>query len=473
MTSYRARRAYDLLPRPLQTAALNAYGLRTLARAVRHERFLRQIARSETWTDAQQRDYVANRLRGLLEHAINHVPRYRGLRHLLPDLRGSDADVMAVLGQFPRMTRAEILADSSAFLSNAFHRRELIATVTSGTTGTPMKTFLERHALDAGDALWWRRALWAGYERGDWTARLVGDHVVALSETAPVRPYRLSLVDRRIYLSTFHLDDRTARAMKGLLQERKPAFLQGYPSALAALASLAGPCDTAWQPKAVLYSSEPMYEHQREPVAAFACAPIRGLYGCAERIVSAAECASGALHLSLVDGYVEGQFGDECSAGPAVITGLLNRAMPLIRYELGDTITFRHGFSCACGRTLPVLDPVVTKAEDSVVTGSGRVISPSLLTWAFKDLSGVRSSQIVQRDDLSVEVRVVADSPQAPEIKRVLASRIREMLFGEVPVTVVFVDRVNVTVAGKSRFVVSERGPSRAAPERLGTPRDR
>jgi len=451
---------------------MNAYGLRTLARVARHERFLRQVAPSETWTGAQQREYVANRLRGLLEHAMIHVPRYSGLRHLLPDLHGSDEDVMAVLGQFPRLTRAEVLGDYDAFLSNAFHRRELVAAVTSGTTGTPMKTFLERHALDAGDALWWRRALWAGHRRGDWTARLVGDHVVPLSEVAPVRPYRLSRVDRRIYLSAFHLDARTARAMKELLQERKPAFLQGYPSALAALAALAGPCDAGWQPKAVLYSSEPMYEHQREAVAAFVRAPLRGLYGCAERIVSAAECASGALHLSLIDGYVEGQFGGERGTGPAVMTGLLNRAMPLIRYELGDMITFRHGFSCACGRTLPVLDPVVTKAEDAVVTRSGRVISPSLLTWAFKDLSGVRSSQIVQHDDLSVEVRVVAGSPQAPEIKRVLASRLGEMLFGEVPVTVVFVDRANVTAAGKSRFVVRERGRSQAVPAPMGAPFD-
>lgn len=470
MTSSRARRAYDLLPRPLQTAALNAYGLRNQAGAARHERFLRQIAPSEMWTGAQQREYVANRLRGLLEHAVDHVPRYRGLRHLLPDLRGSDADVMAVLGQFPRVTRAEILADSSAFLSNAFGRRELVATVTSGTTGTPMKTFLERHALDAGDALWWRRALWAGYERGDWTARLVGDHVVALSETAPSRPYRLSLVDRRIYLSTFHLDERTAGAIKELLQERKPAFLQGYPSALAALASLAGPCDTAWQPKAVLYSSEPMYSHQREAIAAFVEAPVRGLYGCAERIVSAAECTHGGLHLSVIDGYVEGQFGDACDARPALITGLLSRAMPLIRFELGDTLAFRRDSHCPCGRTLPLLDPVVTKVEDSVHTGSGRVISPSILTWAFKDLKGVRTSQIVQHADLSVEIRVVADPRQVAHIQRALTSRVGEMLFHEVPVSVAFVDKLDLTAAGKSRFVVSERGPSRAAPQRVGTP---
>jgi phenylacetate-CoA ligase len=132
-------------------------------------------------------------------------------------------------------------------------------------------------------------------------------------------------------------------------------------------------------------------------------------------------------------------------------------------------ITFRHDTGCACGRTLPVLDPVVTKAEDSIVTGSGRVISPSLLTWAFKDLSGVRSSQIVQRDDLSVEVRVVADSSQGHATKQALASRLSEMLFGEVPVTVVLVDKLDVTTAGKSRFVVNERDPTGPTPERDGT----
>lgn len=472
MSGSRGQRAYDLLPRPMQTAALNAYGVRTRVRTARLERLLRQIEPSETWTTEQQQHYVADRLRVLLAHAINHVPRYRGLRRLLPDLLRSSAEVMAALAEFPRVTRAEVLGDYSAFLSNAFPRRGLVATVTSGTTGTPMTTLLERQALDLSDALWWRRTLWAGHERGDWTARLVGDHVVPLSETAPSRPYRVSLVDRRIYLSTFHLDARTAHIIKGLLEARKPAFLQGYPSALVALATLAGPCAKGWQPKAILYSSEPMYQHQREAIAGFNTAPIRGLYGCAERIVSAAECAFDSLHLSLVDGYVEGQFGETWTPEPAVITGLANRAMPLIRFELGDVIAFRHNVSCGCGRALPIVEPVLTKVEDSVITGSGRVISPSVLTWAFKDLKGVRRSQIVQRGDLSVEVRVVADMSHAHEVERILDTRLREMLFGEVPITVVFVEMLDVTAAGKSRFVVRERDSSRDAQERVGAPVD-
>ena len=450
------QRTYDHLPPWLQRVGLNAYGVHTRVATARFETLVSRMAPSETWPVEAQRQYVADRLRDLLAHAIRHVPRYRGLYRLLPDLCGSNAAVMAVLAEFPRVTRAEILADRDAFLSDSFRRRHLVATRTSGTTGTPMETLVERPALRASNALWWRRTLWAGHVSGDWTARLVGDHVVRLDDAAPSRPYRISHVDRRIYLSTFHLDERAAATFKSLLEERRPAFLQGYPSALASLSSLAGACDERWRPKAVLYSSEPLYEHQREAVSAFVDAPIRGLYGCAERIVSAAECESGALHLSLLDGYVDGQFEDDGSPEAPSVTGLLNRAMPLIRFELGDGLVFRHGAACPCGRTLPVLEPVVTKMEDSLATPSGRAVSPSALTWALKDLTGVRCSQIVQRPDLSVDVRVVADSARAQELEQTLARRVSRMLFEEVPVRVVFVDDLNVTASGKSRFVVRE-----------------
>lgn len=448
--------AYDALPIAMQSVALNVYGVRTWVRTDRYQRLICRMKPSETWAVDTQQRYVADRLRDVLDHAIRHVPRYDGLRHLLPELRGPAAAVMAVLAEFPRVTRAELLDNRAAFVSNAFQRQRLVVTRTSGTTGTPMETLLEKHAVDVSNALWWRRTLWAGHASGDWTARLVGDHVVSLSDMSPARPYRISRVDRRIYLSTFHLNGETAGTIKSLLEECRPAFLQGYPSALAALSSLAGPCQGDWRPKAVLYSSEPLYEHQREAVIRFVNAPIRGLYGCAERIVSAAECNFGSLHLSLIDGYVEGQFGDEHASGPAVITGLLNKAMPLIRFELGDSIAFRHGAFCPCGRTLPILEPIVTKVEDSVMTASGRVISPSVLTWAFKDLSGIRSSQIVQRGDLSVEVRIVMDSSRAGDTARILERRISDMLFGEAPVKVVLMDCLDVSAAGKTRFVLRE-----------------
>jgi phenylacetate-CoA ligase len=455
VTGPKVQQIYDHLPELAQTALLNVYGLRTRKLSGQYNRLLSELAESERWTTGQQSEYVAAKLRLLLDHAIRYVPRYRGLTDLLPALDGDRTDIMEVLGQFPSVTRAEVIKEPDSFLSTAFRKQDLVTTVTSGTTGSPLRTYLEPSVLQLSNALWWRRTVWAGYQEGDWTARLVGDHVVPLSDRHPRRPYRVSHTDRRIYLSTFHLDPATASAMKAALEARRPAFLQGYPSALAAL-SAAGPCTPEWRPKAVLYSSEPMYEHQRTDIRAFVDAPIRGLYGCAERVVSAAECSSGSLHLSLLDGYVEGQFGEASPSSPALITGLLNRAMQMIRFQLGDAISFQHDAACPCGRTLPVLSPVVTKAEDSVVTDSGRVISPSALTWAFKDLPGLIKSQIIQRRDLTLEVRIVADTAWSHAIASLLEQRLTQMTFGELHISVVAVPDLAVTHAGKTRFVVSE-----------------
>jgi phenylacetate-CoA ligase len=458
--------AYSHLSWPLQEAVLNMYGLRVRQRTHQWSDTLREVQSSETWRVDQQREYVAARLRIVLAEAMANVPRYRRLRPLLDDLRGGWSDVIGVLQAFPPLSRAELAADPESFLSAAFDVKHLASTRTSGTTGTPLTTWVEPSVVTQTDALAWRRTLWAGWRHGDWIARLVGDPVIPLNCATPSRVARMSHVDRRIYLSSFHMSPQYARRATALLLERRPGFLMGYPSALAALCNAAGDVfrGAGWEPKAVLYSSEPLLAHQRAAIAAAVGAPIRGHYGCAERVVSAAECECGAYHLNLLDGYVEGTFADEGLPETTLVTGLLNRAMPLVRYDLGDRIVVRRGHSCGCGRTLPVISDVVTKLEDSVLTPSGRTISPSVLTWAFKDLAGLRQSQIVQTHPAVIEVRVVCDPERLPEIEIALEDRLDRMLFGEMRVNVTSVAQLDLTAAGKTRFVVRECAPQASTP---------
>jgi phenylacetate-CoA ligase len=461
MANTLSRRLYDQMPPFLQTGVLNVYGLNTRRRLRQWGKILARLESSERWKPEEQERYVTERLRELLSHAVRHVPRYAGLASLMGDIEDPASPVFEILASFPPISRQEIVTDPDAFVSQAFDRRRLIKTVTSGTTGTPFATWIEPHVLVTSDALWWRRTLWAGYEPGDWIARLVGDPVIALADRRPRPVYRLSWVDQRIYFSTYHLSQETAPRVVECLSKRKPAFLMGYPSALDALARLAkGGTDlSAWAPRAILFSSEPMYEHQREAVSQLVRAPIRGLYGCAERIISAAQCGEGSYHLSLVDGFVEGQFGEAPLPDSTRVTGLLNHAMPLIRYELGDTVEPLMGQTCTCGRTLPLISPVVTKREDSLTTPSGRVISSSILTWAFKDLDGVRRSQIIQVDDSSIEVVVQAALPDFERVEPVLQGRLRELVFDELVMTFRRVDVLDaVTSSGKTRFVVDARG---------------
>lgn len=451
------RSAYDLLPPPLANTALSVFGLRNLTRRRRWSRMLATVAPSETWDEHQRCQYVANRLRVLVAHAVASVPRYEQYRRLLPELGGADADVVRLLRELPVITKDEILDQPQAFMSSAVPDRSCATTRTSGTTGTPLAIRMTHHALAMSDALWWRRTVWAGYQPGDVIARLVGDPVVPLHGPWSRRPVRRSRTDKRLYLSSFHLDGRSALQMGTAVQRVRPAFVMGYPSSLHAWVNLVGePIATdEWAPRAVLYSSEPMYAHQREAIAESFRAPIRGLYGCAERVLSAAECQQGNLHLGVVDGYLEGQFSFEDPPDGPYVCGLLNEAMPLLRYDVGDTLRLA-GDACACGRTLPILAPVVTKAEDSVVTPTGRWVSPSALTWAFKHVRGLRKSQIIQRSAEELEVLLdISESDYAAAAEE-LSARLKELTFAEMRVRLTRTTCVPVTRGGKTRFVVNE-----------------
>ncbi len=453
-----AKDLYNNLPIPAQTAALNLFGIRNRLRLAWWERYLASIEHTERMPREEQERLVAGRLRAILTHAIETVPRYEEFRGLGKHLADPSTDVFAVLAEFPITTKADVLRDPAAYLSRRPEARRLVKTVTSGTTGTPFATWMDAGTFNATDALWWRRSAWSGYRHGQWIARLVGDPVVPLADAHPKTPWRASWVDRRLYLSTFHLSKETAPAFLDVLERRRPDYLMGYPSALEILSGfcLESGRTPAWRPRAVWFSSEPMFDHQRDAIERAFGAPLVGLYGQAERLVSASQCEAGSFHIALVDGFVEGQFGRGPVEPhePSLITTLMNRVMPLIRFELGDVIRLLPDAACSCGRTLPLMAPVVTKHDDWVETPSGRRVSPSSLTWALKDLGGIRRTQIVQVDERTVEVHIDADEPAASAAAKALEERVGAMLFGEMSVRCVRDTDIPVMESGKTRFVV-------------------
>jgi phenylacetate-CoA ligase len=238
---------------------------------------------------------------------------------------------------------------------------------------------------------------------------------------------------------------------------RRPAFLVGYPSALASLVRLAEGRFDGWSPKAILYSSEPLHAHQRSVLEQAFPVPIYGYYGCAERAVSATECEAGHYHLNVVDGYFHGQFGTTSHDARTHVTSLLNTTMPLVRYQIGDLLQVDQQESCSCGRTLPMIADVVTKEEDVLVTRTGRRISPSVLTWAFKDLPGLESSRIVQMTESEIVVNVVVAAPSFSAVRNALNERLGRLTFGELKIDVVRCDYLQTTAVGKARFVVGLR----------------
>jgi len=129
--------------------------------------------------------------------------------------------------------------------------------------------------------------------------------------------------------------------------------------------------------------------------------------------------------------------------------------MPLIRYVTNDVSAMKR-VACSCGRGLPLMEDVTTKAEDILALSDGRMISPSVLTHPFKPMHTVEASQIVQDDYDSIEIRVVPREGYSDADTQHLLREFRERLGEDVRVRVTKVAELERSRSGKFKWVVSK-----------------
>jgi len=245
------------------------------------------------------------------------------------------------------------------------------------------------------------------------------------------------------------------------LKNFRPKAIEGYPSTVYILAKYLESRGDFFPLKAVLTSSETLYSFQREVIERVFQCKIFDFYGQAERVIFATECEKHeGHHINLDYGITEivndeGESVKEGEMGWIVGTSLHNFGMPFIRYKTND-VTMLKIKGCSCGRVLPVMEDVTTKAEDIVVTRDGRYISPSILTHPFKPLHSIKMSQIIQEDLDNIIVKIVTSDSFNQNDAQTLISGLKTRLGEEMKIHLEYVYEIERKKNGKFKWVVSK-----------------
>lgn len=431
----------------MKASARQAAALRKLGDAARVAIKLAFLSRSQWWTEERIRVWQAQRLTAILRHAVTRIPYYRELDISLENEHGIGA-----LRRFPLLTKDIVQKEGMRLLDPSFDRTEMHCSTTSGSSGQPTTTWFDHDAwLLCKYALKIRRTLEGGH--------LFGERLMIFGETAdsgnsaPERHHRG--VYRKLQLSVFLSPDEQYAA----LHEFQPTMIYGSPSALKAL------CDHAREHglplpavRTVFLSSELVTPQLRACLKRDLNCRVIGVYGSTEFKEVAVECLQERYHLNFESVYVENLEPDEPGGTPRIaLTTVMNRAMPLIRFDIGDYARIGTGH-CACGRQSPWLASIAGRRVEYLQLADGRRLSPYLLTTRIETVPGLRQYQIVQRGDNSLELRVAF--LRGFEALEESASGLRRLLRGLVgpatPVHVTIVDTIRRTAAGKHQVVVRE-----------------
>jgi phenylacetate-CoA ligase len=458
------KRFYDLTPAPVQNALLSAFSARLERQRYggRFPEFKALLEESQWWDARRLGEWQDERLRAIIRHAHEHVPYYRELfdKHgVQPDkFRGRED-----LARIPVLTRETIKRRTEDLKSKRPQDRALAEGHTSGTTGSPLSVYYSSDMITMNYAAMNRQYQWVGarLERdGDRTAVVRGNVIVPLTQKWP--PFwRRNRNLNQLLMSSFHLTPNNLTSYFEALREFQPSVIDGYPSSLYVLAKVLLNRGQRLPLKAAITSSETLYDFQREAIeAAFQCR-VFDYYAAAERVIFAVECDHHQGHHLCEEYGITEIVDDDHQPLPAgqeglmVGTSLHNIGMPMIRYRTTDRTALK-AHACACGRPLPLMEDVTTKAEDLLRLRDGRLIPPSVLTHPFKPLDSIEASQLVQTDLDRLLVRLIPRPEYAEKDAQHLIRELKARLGNDMRIDIELVDSMPRTARGKFKWVISE-----------------
>lgn len=333
------------------------------------------------------------------------------------------------------------------------------AAATAGTTGR-RGTFV------------WNRAEWAtvlaSYARAnDWAGFTLG----------LTRPLKVALVSSRVpthqsavvgasvrsgVVPTLRLDV-TAPMEENVaaLNRFQPRVLVGYASALKPLAAeqLAGRLHIA--PQGVMSASEVLSaQAAAELESAWGTAPF-DVYAATETAGIASPCTYRNRHVYedlLIIEPVD-QAGNPVPAGTTgsklLVTVLFSRTVPLIRYEMSDTVRL-GGRGCPCGRSFTVMEDIEGRIED-VLQLPGRTgtvnVHPNVFHQVL-DQAAVAGWQVIQEPSgLRVLLAGLAPGQSEEGVRAAVTAALMAAGAAHMPVDIRVVDRLERTAMGKAPFV--------------------
>jgi phenylacetate-CoA ligase len=444
----------------------------------------RELARHDRWTSGQLRAHQQKRLIEIVDHARTRSAFYRRLYQDVDEVeleRLPVIDKATVMDHFdelvcdPRLTLRAVEEHLDGLERDDLYLDEYRVLATGGTTG--------RKGVFAYDRREWREIVAGFYRMSDF----VGLHprlprrtpIAAVGAARPAHmSYRLSATADTGLFKVLRLSATSPLGeIVAALNTHRPEFLYAYSSVVALLTieQLEGRLDIA--PRIVVTSGETPTGDLASAVRSAWGGAWFELYATTESGISGVHCSEHTgLHLFEDQFIVEvvdenhrlvppGQSGDHI-----LITSLVNRTQPLIRYVISDLVTIRPE-PCPCGRPYRVVAGIEGRNDDILrLAGRGGdeiIVHPLVLRSPMAAVPGVRQYRILHHER-GFHVRVALQSgfgvdDTTAAIRRGLSSAITALGATRPEIGIEVVDRIEDgrDAAGKFRLIESHVGSLR------------
>jgi phenylacetate-CoA ligase len=410
---------------------------------------LRFYKKSQHWDRQTIERYQFRKVREMLLHAGEHVPYYRTL---FRSVRFDPARFrsLADLKQIPLLDKEKIREDPVRFITD--HRQTIHGywKYTTGSTGTPLKLFLDRNCHIHKYAATLRAYHWAGYTPGKRALLLVESENLA-------KDFGYRLLSNSIFFKTTAVTRENVQKFCRLLDRFRPDYYIGYGRAFLNLYKyLLDMRLRIPSPISLVHYGENLPEHDKQKLEEVYRTRVYDFYSHREDAVMAAEPEPGTKYL--MDDFFYPEMVDASEkvigegTGELVGTGLHNFTMPLIRYKTTDMLTIKE-YSKDDKYPFTRVEKIVGRINDKVVTPGGREFY--FMGEPVFNITGIISVQYIQESPDNLRINLLTDQTFSPDSIGQLKKNCLKYLGEPMTFDVHLVDKLEERGTGKRPVIIS------------------
>lgn len=421
--------------------------------------YMNEMEKSQYYSYEVLRKQQLTKFKDIIKHAYENTEYYRKKFDEV-GIHPNDIVSHKDITEIPFLTKKDIQEKTETLITRSSKKKDLYPFKTGGSTGKAVTVFCDFKAIEKGIGAALRSFRWTGWDIGEPSGSAWGNPP---PKNTIKEKLKNALLEPQIFLDTMKLNNKTMFEFIDKWNKTKPTLLHGHSHSLFIFSKFCKKYKIDdIRPEGIISVSMMLMPGERKSIEDVFQCKVTDLYGCEEVGLIACECKNhNGMHINMENVYVEfvGPNGDEVSLGEEgaiVVTSLLNKSMPLIRYKIED-VGIPSEKKCSCGRNLPLLDGIIGRVADFLVRKDGSLVAGvSLVERTLTAISGIEQMQIVQEDVENISVNLVKGDMFDEDKEKALIQELKNSLGDDVNIAICIKDKIHPEPSGKYRFSISK-----------------
>ena len=416
---------------------------------ITYTKYLIRFRKILTQSEEEITDFQSLKLNEVLQNAIENSPHYQKL-----NIEINANDILQNLKKFPVLEKMVLREQIDNLIT--IDKQKLIKNSTSGSTGIQTNVYVtkdEQGQYRAAQTIWWE---WAGFKIGE---------PILQTGLATRRSMEKRLKDfffKTYYLFAFGLTKENAAGAFIWSKKSKP-FLGGYASSLYVLSQLAEENNVSVKFNSAISWGDKLFDHYKKNIEKVFDCKIYETYGAGEGLMIASQKDLEFMYIMSPCVYVEilDDHGNEVADGEmghVVVTSLIHKAMPLIRYKLGDLaiILPKSEYPKDRALNLPILKKVVGRETDIVRTPSGKRLIVHSFTGVFEYYPSIKQFCIIQSELNGITIEFIRGTDFEISVLDKIQNELLKFIVEDFKIEFKEVSNIPSTKSGKPQIIISK-----------------